>query len=176
MITGVSSGLEQNQRASRHLSLFHTLSWWLYAPKHMQQGQIEADELTKALQDVNFSSSGSNDQELPRSCISHPQTSPAHAGRRSRGPSLSMRRRNSFDERRIPPTLSEDHKAHDTTIALESSAPGSALPATRSRSSSTADGSHTRRASHQLLRRISTDTALSLDFDSDVRASPLLTD
>lgn len=78
-----------------------------------------------------------------------------HANGRPRTPSQSMHRRNSFDERRIPPTLQDDS-------SVPHSFDGAALPGSgvRSRSGTT--------SSHKLLRRISSDTVQSLDFDSDV--------
>ena len=89
-----------------------------------------------------------------------------HANGRPRTPSQSLHRRNSFDERRIPPTLQEDssvpYSFDGTSSPSTAPLPGSGV---RSCSGTT--------SSQKLLRRISSDTVQSLDFDSDVGANTL---
>lgn len=97
-----------------------------------------------------------------RNAAGHPAAYPdqPHASGRPRTPSQSVQRRNSFDERRIPPTLLEDVSAQHTLETAPSPTSAHHRSGMRSRSGTT--------SSHKLLRRVSSDTVQSMDFDSDV--------
>lgn len=131
----------------------------------MQDGQGDLEDIADALKSIQFSPTKPSSRltALHTSAAGHPTAVQAatshHASSRSRAPSLSSQRRNSFDERRIPPTLHEDPLApsHTDSAAHASYASHSGA---RSRSGTA--------SSHRLLRRISSDTVQSLDFDSDV--------
>ncbi|KAK9895072.1 hypothetical protein P389DRAFT_197140 [Cystobasidium minutum MCA 4210] len=130
----------------------------------MQDGEGDLEDIADALKSIQFSPTKPSSRltALHTSAAGHPTAVQAatshHASSRSRAPSLSSQRRNSFDERRIPPTLHEDPLApsHTDSAAHASYASHSGA---RSRSGTA--------SSHRLLRRISSDTVQSLDFDSD---------
>lgn len=132
----------------------------------MQDGDdSEARALAEAMESAYYPLQ--KPYEEARSSAAHPVASVRntqqqhHAGGRPRTPSQSLHRRNSFDERRIPPTLQEDSSMPYTFHASPSPAASPrAGNGTRSRSGTA--------TSQKLLRRISSDTVHSLDFDSDV--------
>lgn len=130
---------------------------------NMQDGEGEPEDIAEAMRSIQFSPSKPS---AARHTPGHPlssQPSAYHANSRARAPSQSSQRRNSFDERRIPPTLHEDalqdQRTDDAAAAFSPAHP--VASSTRSRSGTA--------SSHRLLRRISSETVQSLDFDSDVR-------
>lgn len=120
----------------------------------MQVESGDTDELAEAMQtEQRWTTAASAPPQDGRSAAGHPAPYPDQR--------RSIHRRNSFDERRIPPTLLEDASVQHTLTTASS-------PMTAHRS-----GARPRSgtiSSHKLLRRISSDTVQSMDFDSDVSA------
>lgn len=127
----------------------------------MQAERGSIDELAEALRtEQRWRTAGSTPPPDWRNVAGHPDACrdqhPANS--RPRAPSQPTHRRNSFDERRIPPTLMEDgsvlHSVDGAPSPMQSTRSGG-----RPRSGTT--------SSHKLLRRISTDTVNTVDFDSE---------
>ena len=138
--------------------------------KHRNMSRTTAQEVADAMETSHLSSASSDQAEERRGAVSGPSRD-------------AQARRSSLEDRRLPPPLSP-RIAQDSTAALEQSAPGPSRGSATGRLNPSSQLDTTLRRSGPedmsrstsggvMLRRCSTESARSLDFDSDVSdASP----